>query len=446
MSRRTAPGTRGTQIGNALDRPSQLRLPPDSSSSGGLYAPTLRYHDGRFWLIVTNVSGDGNLLFTATDPAGPWSDPVRLPGVQGIDPDLAWDEEGNCWCTVAGVSQVRIDPHTGETFGEPRRLWSGAPGAKAPEAHGRVSIRMLRHYDAIGLLRPAHVDQSSGYRFYEAAQLSRLNRIVALKGLGFTLQQVQTILDKDISTEELRGMLRLRRAELEAALAEAAAGLAQVEARLRSIENEGSMPQDDVVIRQLPAVRLAELSATAKSFSPDETGPLIGRLFDELRRRLNSAGVAPTGPRTVYFETPDEGDYGIVVHVGLPVPAGVTEDADLQIVSLPPGGTRRHDRAPRHGARLSEHQPAARPLGRRARLPVRRACAGGHAQLLGESGRVGGRAAGTSRHDLTSAAATSPPSSWLPNPAQTAPGTPPQITYGHHMTGLRGGLATCSAL
>ncbi|MCX5096288.1 glycoside hydrolase family 43 protein [Streptomyces sp. NBC_00365] len=122
------------QIGNALDRPSQLRLPLDAPSSGGIYAPTLRHHDGRFWLIVTNVSGDGNLLFTATDPAGPWSDPVRLPGVQGIDPDLAWDEDGNCWCTTAGVGQIRIDPHTGETFGPAHRLWSGAPGAKAPEA------------------------------------------------------------------------------------------------------------------------------------------------------------------------------------------------------------------------------------------------------------------------------------------------------------------------
>ncbi|MEU1518451.1 glycoside hydrolase family 43 protein [Streptomyces sp. NPDC005811] len=123
-----------TQIGNALDRPGQLRLPPDSSSSGGLYAPTLRHHDGRFWLVVTNVSADGNLLFTATDPAGPWSDPIRLPGVRGIDPDLAWDDDGTCWCTVAGVSQVRIDPLTGETLGEPRRVWSGPPGAKAPEA------------------------------------------------------------------------------------------------------------------------------------------------------------------------------------------------------------------------------------------------------------------------------------------------------------------------
>ncbi|WP_208780848.1 glycoside hydrolase family 43 protein [Streptomyces griseorubiginosus] len=123
-----------TQIGNALDRPSQLRLPLDSPSSGGIYAPTLRHHDGRFWLIVTNVSSDGNMLFTATDPAGPWSDPVPLPDVPGIDPDLAWDEHGNCWCTVAGVGQVRLDPYTGETFGPYRKVWSGSPGAKAPEA------------------------------------------------------------------------------------------------------------------------------------------------------------------------------------------------------------------------------------------------------------------------------------------------------------------------
>jgi DNA-binding transcriptional MerR regulator len=57
--------------------------------------------------------------------------------------------------------------------------------------HGRVSVRMLRHYDAVGLLRPAHVDPSSGYRSYRAGQLAQLNRLIALKELGFTLQQVQ---------------------------------------------------------------------------------------------------------------------------------------------------------------------------------------------------------------------------------------------------------------
>ncbi len=123
-----------TQIGNALDRPSQLRLPPGTPSSGGVYAPTLRHHDGRFWLITTNVHDRGNVLYTATDPAGPWSDPIRLPGVPGIDPDLAWDEDGNCWCTTAGVNQVRLDPGTGRTLGSPYRIWSGSTGAKAPEA------------------------------------------------------------------------------------------------------------------------------------------------------------------------------------------------------------------------------------------------------------------------------------------------------------------------
>ncbi|HEY8983443.1 MAG TPA: glycoside hydrolase family 43 protein [Streptomyces sp.] len=123
------------QIGNVLDRPEQVRLPFGMPSSGGIYAPTLRHHDGRFWLIVTNCSeGGGNFVVTATDPAGPWSDPVWAPGVPGIDPDLAWDEDGTCWCTVAGVSQVRLDPATGKTEGEPRRVWSGGLGAKAPEA------------------------------------------------------------------------------------------------------------------------------------------------------------------------------------------------------------------------------------------------------------------------------------------------------------------------
>jgi len=75
--------------------------------------------------------------------------------------------------------------------------------------HGRVSVRMLRHYDAIGLLRPASVDAATGYRFYRASQLAELNRIIALKDLGFTLQQVQAILAEQVSAAELRGMLKL---------------------------------------------------------------------------------------------------------------------------------------------------------------------------------------------------------------------------------------------
>jgi DNA-binding transcriptional MerR regulator len=76
--------------------------------------------------------------------------------------------------------------------------------------HGRVSVRMLRHYDAIGLLRPAHVNEATGYRNYDAAQLADLNRIVALKDLGFTLEQVRTMVADEISLVDVRAMLTLR--------------------------------------------------------------------------------------------------------------------------------------------------------------------------------------------------------------------------------------------
>jgi DNA-binding transcriptional MerR regulator len=69
--------------------------------------------------------------------------------------------------------------------------------------HGRVSVRMLRHYDAIGLLRPASVDPGTGYRLYAAGQLADLNRVIALKDLGFTLNQVQAILAESVSAAEL---------------------------------------------------------------------------------------------------------------------------------------------------------------------------------------------------------------------------------------------------
>jgi DNA-binding transcriptional MerR regulator len=80
-------------------------------------------------------------------------------------------------------------------------------------------MRMLRHYDALGPLRPARVDAVTGYRSYEACHLSRLSRIVALKDPGFTLAQVQAFLDEEVSAGELCGMLRLRQAELQSQIA-----------------------------------------------------------------------------------------------------------------------------------------------------------------------------------------------------------------------------------
>ena len=115
--------------------------------------------------------------------------------------------------------------------------------------HGQVSIRMLRHYDKLGLLPPARVDPATGYRSYEAGQLGTLNRIVALKDLGLTLQQVGQIVANDIGARELRDMLRVRQAELAAQIETDTARLAQVESRLRTIEAEGALPSAEVVVR-----------------------------------------------------------------------------------------------------------------------------------------------------------------------------------------------------
>lgn len=211
---------------------------------------------------------------------------------------------------------------------------------------GSVSIRMLRHYDAVGLLRPARTDPSSGYRFYTADQLARLNRIIALKELGFTLQQVREVLDEQVGAEELRGMLRLRRAELQAELAASAERLTRVEVRLRTIESEGRMDTRDIVVKPLPAVRVAELSAPAADFTPASIGPVVGPLFEELCRRMDAAGVRIVGPTLARYTHAAQGgdpaggdsrsdDGSVVVHAAAPVDVPEGAEYDFDVVELP---------------------------------------------------------------------------------------------------------------
>lgn len=120
------------QIGNVLDRPGQFPVPPDLPASAGIYAPTLRHHDGRFWLITTNAGGGGNFIVTSEHPEGPWSDPVWI-DLPGIDPDLAWDDDGTCWCAFSGIRLARIDPVAGRVLAGPWPIWSGS-GLQYPEA------------------------------------------------------------------------------------------------------------------------------------------------------------------------------------------------------------------------------------------------------------------------------------------------------------------------
>jgi DNA-binding transcriptional MerR regulator len=200
--------------------------------------------------------------------------------------------------------------------------------------HGRVSVRMLRHYDSIGLLRPASVDPATGYRFYQAGQLAELNRIVALKELGFTLPQVQAIMAEQVSAAELRGMLKLRRAEIRAQIETETTRLARVEARLLTIEDEARVPIDGVVVKHLAPVRVGEVTGTAAGYEPEAITPVIGPLYCDLWLRMASADVSATGPAIAYYEDAPAGDGAIVVHAAVPVGTGTGGDHGFAVADL----------------------------------------------------------------------------------------------------------------
>jgi DNA-binding transcriptional MerR regulator len=181
---------------------------------------------------------------------------------------------------------------------------------------GTVSVRALRHYDEIGLLRPAKVDPDTGYRGYSAEQLGQLNRIVALKELGLSLAQVRQLLG-GITLDELRGMLMLRRAQLEQELEAHKDQLLGVEARLCYIEREGAMPADDIVVKKLPATGVVVIAEPAPAFGTEDIIPAVNRAEEQFRQLRIGELVKEAGPYFIYYE--GEPGTDLMVHLALPV-------------------------------------------------------------------------------------------------------------------------------
>ena len=200
---------------------------------------------------------------------------------------------------------------------------------------GQVSPRMLRHYDELGLLTPDRIDPDSGYRFYSVHQLGRLHRIVALRDIGFGLEQIGQILNQDISVEELRGMLRLRRAQIEQTVGEEQERLRRVEAHLRALEWSDIVELRDIVIKQTQPVRVAQ--ASASQLTHTDIGAAFGRLLPQVIAHLETVGAKPGISVGVYEDdggTAPEGE--IVLHAGFdigdqPVPGSET----VRVVNLP---------------------------------------------------------------------------------------------------------------
>jgi len=199
---------------------------------------------------------------------------------------------------------------------------------------GQVSPRMLRHYDEAGLLKPKNVDPANGYRSYEFGQLGRLHRLMALRDLGFTLDQIRSTLDQDPSVEQLRGMLSLRRAQIEVEIASEQGRLRRVEAHLRSLEGSIAMSSLDVAVKMSQSTQIAESSGLSAGFGHENLNPVFRELVPKVLDHLSHMHVHPWSMVAWYEEPSDDGS--VVLHVGFEIgEQSVVESDGVCVGALP---------------------------------------------------------------------------------------------------------------
>lgn len=196
----------------------------------------------------------------------------------------------------------------------------------------RVSVKTLRYYDEIGLLKPLEIDRFSGYRYYSARQLPRLNRILALKDLGFSLEQISKILDEELPIAQLRGMLRLKQAEVEQTREVENQRLAAIERRLKQIEQEGKMSDYEVVIKKVESIRVAGVHETI----PDRSviGPSLNRMFDTVCNYISSNGAKITEPGIALWHDKEYREQGMEVGAAMPFSGTLQGNSEVKVHDL----------------------------------------------------------------------------------------------------------------
>lgn len=160
-----------------------------------------------------------------------------------------------------------------------------------------VTVRMLRHYDQLGLVTPAQVDQHSGYRYYESGQLAHVHALIGLKDLGFTLEQIRPMLTGEIDAGTVRELFDERRQALREQIATDTHRLGEIERRLRLMEGSSAM---EFIDKPLPALELSQRTAVVADAA--EVGPVIGPMFEQLIAAQLGAGEQPAHPGYAWYE------------------------------------------------------------------------------------------------------------------------------------------------
>lgn len=193
----------------------------------------------------------------------------------------------------------------------------------------QVTVKTLRYYSDLGLLKPEHIDPFTSYRYYTASQLLQLHRILALKDLGVSLDQIRKLLEAGLPPDQMTGILRQRQVELELELESGREKLERLAVHLKQFEQEKNMSTLDVVIKSIPEIVVASYRGIVPTY------PAQGELWEKLEKALLKVGIKPTGP---CFTIDHDEEYKETDHdleVCEPVPAGTRLPAPFEVKTLP---------------------------------------------------------------------------------------------------------------
>lgn len=193
----------------------------------------------------------------------------------------------------------------------------------------RVSVKTLRYYDELGLIKPVRVDEFTGYRYYEHEQLVRLNRLRALQDLGFSLEQIGPLLEAGVSADQMRVMLVSKSEEIKQRLREESGRLARLEAWLRQVERESSMSDYEVVIKRVPGFKV--LAARGVVPTPQDQDVLWQKLSSH--RAQHHATV--TGQWLALYHDPEPREQDWDIECCLPIGSDVPGGEGIEVRWLP---------------------------------------------------------------------------------------------------------------
>ena len=192
-----------------------------------------------------------------------------------------------------------------------------------------VTVKTLRYYDEIGLLKPVKVDRFTGYRYYSADQLPRLNYIVSLKNMGLSLEEIAALLSNDLAPSQMRDIFILKKSELQQRVNEERRRLEQVEKLLKQIEKEGAMPDYQVVIKKVEPQIIASIRDVLPTYGH------LGQLYNELIPYLFSQGGKPAGPTLYICHDQEYKEKDVDVEAGIPIAEAIPGSDRVKVYELP---------------------------------------------------------------------------------------------------------------